>query len=75
MMPSLLLNAFPQPVMMNNQFLISYRELRVYQAALDLAMQVFRAIAGIPASRTRIPDSATPADHAPSSACMWLRRG
>lgn len=26
---------------MNQQFIINYRELRVYQAALDIAMQVF----------------------------------
>ena len=27
---------------MDNPFLIGYRELRVYQAAIDLAMQVFK---------------------------------
>ena len=33
---------------MNNQFLISYRELRVYQAAIDLAIQVFNQAQAFP---------------------------
>ncbi|MDX2240083.1 MAG: four helix bundle protein [Leptolyngbyaceae cyanobacterium bins.302] len=33
---------------MNQQFIISYRELRVYQTALDIAMQVFEMSQELP---------------------------
>ena len=63
--------------MMNNQFLISYRELRVYQAALDLAMQVFEHSQAFPsAERDRLT---APLLRATRLLCVyvaqaWLRR-
>ncbi len=33
---------------MNQQFIINYRELRVYQSALDIAMQVFELAQALP---------------------------
>ena len=62
---------------MDNQFLISYRELRVYQAAIDLAMQVFEHSQAFPSEERELLTA--PLLRATRLLCVyvaqaWLRR-
>jgi len=62
---------------MNSQFLISYRELRVYQAAIDLAVQVFELTREFPPEEREL--LTMPLLRATRLVCVyvaqaWLRR-
>lgn len=62
---------------MDNRFIISYRELRVYQAALDLAVQVFDQAQTFPPEERELLTA--PLLHATRLLCVyvaqaWLRR-
>lgn len=62
---------------MNDKFLVSYRELRVYQSALDSALQVFELSHNFPDDEQE--DLTNPLVHATRLVCVyiaqaWLRR-
>ena len=62
---------------MNQQFIINYRELRVYQAALDIAMQVFEMSREFPPEEREYLTA--PLIHAARLVCVyvaqaWLKR-